>query len=278
MKVYTVFAFTHGNLGGNAAGVCLLDDGIDAREMLRIAAEVGYSETAFVRRLSESRFHIDYFTPTEQVELCGHATIASFFFLKESVGLCDGNYRLSTRSYDLTVTIEGDIIHMEQPKAIFGRGVPSDEIALSLGISESELLENPKIRAVSTGIMDLMVGVDSRDTLKRIIPDFDRIRKISERYEVGGYHVYALTEGDYTAYVRNFAPILGIDEESATGTSNCALSALLRENGRVEDVFRFHQGMWMNAPSDIITKYDSDKDSYWVGGSGKIDQALTFKF
>ena len=90
MELYTVDAFTDVPLGGNPAGVALFQDKLpDEAEMRRVAAQVGYSETAFLRRIAPDRFEVRYFTPVEDVALCGHATVGSFSLLLQK-GLIEG--------------------------------------------------------------------------------------------------------------------------------------------------------------------------------------------
>ena len=104
MRYYIVDAFTDRPLGGNPAGVVLLGEEAfpDESLMIKVAAELRYSETAFVRRLSATEYHLRYFTPKAEVELCGHATIASFSLLYK-LGLAEGRCLCHTLAGDLVV-------------------------------------------------------------------------------------------------------------------------------------------------------------------------------
>ena len=104
MRYYIVDAFTDRPFGGNPAGVVLLgnDDFPDEGLMLQVAAELRYSETAFVRRLSATEYHMRYFTPAAEVELCGHATVATFALLHR-LGMADGRCLCHTLAGDLAV-------------------------------------------------------------------------------------------------------------------------------------------------------------------------------
>ena len=90
--VYRINAFTDNNNGGNPAGVVLDSDSYTAEEMLKIASEVGYSETAFVMRSTQADFKVRFFTPVSEVDLCGHATVATFNLLRDLGVISIGNY------------------------------------------------------------------------------------------------------------------------------------------------------------------------------------------
>lgn len=275
MKVETVFGLSDGDKGGNRAGICLNEHPVSNAVMQKIANSIGYAETAFLQILSPETIYIDFFTPEEKVPICGHATIAAFHWLKEIGMLTNGNYKLKTEDFSLNVIVTTNQIMMEQPKARIGDHVPFHEIAKTLGISLSSCHPSLTPQIVSTGIDDILIGVDTIDTLKSINPDHIGISELCKKFGAQGFHVFAPTEKSHIYYVRNFAPLLGIPEESATGTSNCALSAYLHLHGHHEACFIFKQGMWMDEPSEIVTQFDLERESYWVGGLGRVDQTIS---
>jgi PhzF family phenazine biosynthesis protein len=270
MKVYTVNAFSKGQSGGNKAGVCVLERSISKLEKLSVAKAVGYSETAFIDIIDHQTVYIDYFTPTEEVDLCGHATIASFYYLRHLNLISDGLYLLKTSLYELSIQVKGSFVVMEQPPAKFGNKIPSKELAFSLGVLAEEFDQNDYAQIVSTGIEDIIIGVKGTDQLRSIIPDDNEIIHVCQTSGAYGYHVFCPAEERGHYYVRNFAPLLGIKEESATGTANCALSAYLRDRGNTLMEFTFYQGMWMGEDSIIKTLYNETTKSFWVGGSGYL--------
>ena len=115
MDLYIADGFTTQRFSGNPAGVALLgDEAFPAEEWMRaLAGELKHSETAFVRRTGEREFHIRYFTPAEEVELCGHATIASFTVLRETGEIKPGVYALHTLSGDLEIEVGEDSVWMD---------------------------------------------------------------------------------------------------------------------------------------------------------------------
>ena len=144
-------------------------------------------------------------------------------------------------------------------------------VANSLGILEGDLLENYPVQKVSTGLLDILVPVKSLQVLSSLKPDFEQIKTISQKNQVVGYHVFTFDTGDEnTLRVRNFAPLYGIDKESATGTSNGALMAYLkRYHQGTKDKLYFEQGYEMDLPSQIGAYIEED-GRVFVGGKGVI--------
>ena len=122
MKFYIVDAFTETLFGGNPAGVVILPDGADFPSdevMVKTAAELRYSETAFIRRLNEREFNIRYFTPAAEVELCGHATIGSFKALLDGGHIKDNSrYMNHTLSGDLNIDVRDGFVLMDMASPV----------------------------------------------------------------------------------------------------------------------------------------------------------------
>jgi len=298
MKFYIVDAFTDTLFGGNPAGVVILDDGTDfpeEKQMLLTAAELRYSETAFVKTLGNGGFHTRYFTPTDEVDLCGHATIAAFTVLLSLGKVKPGVDCLNrTLAGDLWIRNEGGRIMMDMasPQEL---GQISEPEALSelygvLGLTIETVCtkdlngENVTLLPfiISTGLPDIILPVSSPAILAQIRPDDEALTALSSKYSVVGVHAFALADyasqvgcgEDVTAFCRNFAPLYGIPEEAATGTSNGALTYYLYLNGLLVPGERssFVQGREMNRPSRIESLLEL-KDAaltIQVGGTGVI--------
>ena len=289
MKFYIVDAFTETTFGGNPAGVVILPEGADFPSdevMVKTAAELRYSETAFIKKLGEKEFQIRYFTPAAEVDLCGHAPIGSFKALLYG-GYIEDNavYMNHTLSGDLNIVVKDGFILMDMAAP-----VKINEIACEEGLAELYTImgldyADQKAKGVtllpqmiSTGLPDIMMPVASQADLAAIAPDFPALSKLSERYEVVGVHAFTLDNaGDEvpaTCHVRNFAPLYDIDEEAATGTSNGALTYYGYLNGFVKggDDCRFVQGEAMDRPSVILSHIEADADTckIQVGGTGVI--------
>ena len=268
MKFQIVDAFTDQIFGGNPAGVVLLPEGADfpADETMRqTAAELRYSETAFIKPLGADRFQIRYFTPAAEVELCGHATIGSFHALRDMGLVADGNrYINETLSGTLEIVVDKDAILMDmaKPQAFESLDTPEQlaELYRVMGLSHKDqgaVAEKAELsllpRKVSTGLTDIMMPVASEAELEKIAPDFPALTELSRKYNVVGVHAFTVNTADGLIHARNFAPLYDIDEEAATGTSNGALVYYLYLNGLValDKVYTVVQGEKMGRPSRI---------------------------
>jgi len=291
--VYIVNAFTSCGKGGNGAGVVIDSTALTSLEMQAIAKKVGLSETAFVIKAQSSDYdyEVKFFTPTTEVDLCGHATIATFYTLAK-LGLIKGNnttVKIKQKTLagilDVELIFNGNNIEtvlMTQAAPIFLFSLEDLEpLCTVLNLSKDEIGLNGfnlKPTAVSTGLSDIMLPVRSLKALKSIKPDFKALANYSNSLNLIGVHAFTLeTENQgSTVSTRNFGPAAGIDEESATGTSNGALAAYLVKNEILpltEDTkIICEQGYYMNNPSEIMAKPEGTLDNIIikVGGSAAI--------
>lgn len=276
-KVYTLNAFAKADNGGNPAGVVLNADALSEHDMQRIAAKVGFSETAFVKKSDNADFKVEFFTPNRQVDLCGHATIAAFYLMVNKGIIIPGKYTQETNAGILNVECRDDgVIYMSQQRPKFYEILDKKDIADSLNISEDEIMDDIPIQIVSTGLKDIFIPVKSLKILYHIKPDLDKVSNISKKWDASGYHIFTLeTECGSTAQCRNFAPLYGIPEEAATGTSTGALSCYLYKYGLITEMnadnLIFEQGYSMKRPSEILASLTiKNKEVYEVkvGGIG----------
>ncbi|MCT4621625.1 MAG: PhzF family phenazine biosynthesis protein [Marinisporobacter sp.] len=267
IKVYTLNSFGNSSNGGNPAGVVLNADTLSDENMQMIAKKVGFSETAFVQKSDVADFKVRFFTPSEEVDLCGHATIACFYVLANKGIITPGKYKQETKAgvLDLEVKKDGTIL-MNQTLPEFLEVIDKKEIADSLNIPIEKIASDLPIQTVSTGLKDILIPIKSLDALLSMQPDFDKITEISKKYNVVGYHAFTLeTKFDSTAHCRNFAPLYDIPEESATGTSNGALSCYLFKYGKVTEENKehliFEQGYSMDQPSEIRASLSTNTEN-----------------
>lgn len=260
MKIvaYKINAFAKTEEGGNPAGVVLHADRLLEDEMKKIAGILGFSETAFVMKSNTADYKVRFFTPTEEVDLCGHATIGTFSALLIKGHLKPGTYTQETKAGILTVEVKEDAtIMMNQTLPQFCEIIDVEEVADSLNTSMTTIRKDLPVQIVSTGLRDILIPVKSMDILNGIKPDFDKITQVSRKYKAVGYHLFCLESLNHSnAYCRNFAPLYHIPEESATGTSNGALACYLLNHGVVSsdscEHMIFEQGYSMNLPSEIV--------------------------
>ena len=257
IKVYTMDSFAKTQGGGNPAAIVLNADALTEAQMQRLAEIIGFSETAFITASAKADFHIRFFTPVEEVDLCGHATIGAFYLMAEQGIIAPGVYEQETRAGVLKVEVASDyLVMMDQAKPTFYEVIDRAEIAESLNLKGENFLENLQPQIVSTGMRDIMVPLKSLEILRTTVPDMDKVAAVSRKYNVIGYHLFTLETLGGTAHCRNLAPLYGIPEESACGTANGALSSYLAHHkkiseGQAEKII-IEQGYTMNMPSEIL--------------------------
>lgn len=288
VEIYQVDAFTDKAFGGNPAGLVFDAENLTEEQMQNIAKEMNLSETVFISPIDATTFKTRFFTPSCQVDLCGHATIAGFYTLAK-LGYIDSKgegkkiiYQ-ETRAGRLAVEIiyennEVDKVFMEQatPKRI-GKVDIVDELLLAMGIKEGDLgvLDNkiqPEI--ISTGLPDIILPINSKAVLDNLNIDMRLLIEISKKLDVTGVHAFYLPNlNSGKVYTRNFAPLVGIDEEAATGTSNGALIYFLKTKKLInEENIISYQGESLGRPSEIhcSIKEENGKMVVRVGGKAKI--------
>ncbi len=216
-------AFTDRPFAGNPAAVCLLNDECDSLWMQAVAAEMNLSETAFVRPCSEG-FELRWFTPAIEVELCGHATLASAHALwQERVVAGDAPIHFHTQSGTLICKQQGELIELDFPATPITPADSSEELCAALGVNAS---------FVGQSQFDRLVLVDSEQLVHSLQPDFARLRKLPIR----GVSVTSVADDSRFDFVsRFFAPGAGIDEDPVTGSAHCALGPFWSERlGKTE--------------------------------------------
>ena len=212
LTIFQVDAFTDKPFSGNPAGVCVLPGPQDDRWMQNVAREMNLSETAFLLRQTDG-YNLRWFTPAVEVELCGHATLASAHRLWEAGYLEAGEQaRFHTLSGLLTAERRGDWIEMNFPAK------PEEPASAPPGLIEA--LGVPA-KYIGKSHFDYLVEVDSEEIVRNTKPDFTLLAKIPVR----GVIVTSLaSSGDYDFVSRFFAPQVGINEDPVTGSAHCCLS------------------------------------------------------
>ena len=214
LTITQVDAFTETPFAGNSAAVCVLPEAREASWMQSVAREMNLSETAFLLRQADG-YQLRWFTPAMEVDLCGHATLASAHALWESGHLPpDAQARFHTRSGLLTAQRNGDWIEMDFPAKPEQPAPAPDGLAEGLGAS-------PKY--VGKNAFDYIVELDSEDTVRRLQPNFALLEKIPVRGVI-----VTSRAADYDFISRFFAPAAGINEDPVTGSAHCCLGPFWR--------------------------------------------------
>ena len=211
-----VDAFTDSAFGGNPAAVCALPTERPDRWMQQVAQEMNLSETAFFYPEADG-YRLRWFTPTVEVALCGHATLATCHVLWSEGHLPpDQDARFYTRSGVLTARRLGDWIELNFP-ANPSHGIPVPAgLAEALGATPTAVVENS---------LGYLVELESAAVVRNLKPDFAALRQ----FPVHGVIVTSVGDAPYDFVSRFFAPAIGIDEDPVTGAAHCCLSPYWRE-------------------------------------------------
>ena len=210
-RIVQVDAFADRPFSGNPAAVCLLDGPRDDSWMQNVALEMNLSETAFLIPEGD-HYHLRWFTPTVEVDLCGHATLASAHVLWEEGHLPAGSVaRFRTRSGMLSASKVGDWITLDFPATPVGPAFDLEAVSRALGVP---------VLACREGRADVLAEVGSESTVRGLSPDFGLLGAIEAR----GIIVTARSDSpDFDFVSRFFAPRCGIPEDPVTGSAHCLL-------------------------------------------------------
>jgi len=264
MTSYTVqklSAFSDGNSGGNPAGVVIDETLPEADRMQKIAADVGFSETAFAARENDL-WRVRYFSPESEVPFCGHATIALGAALAEQNGA--GEYRLKLNNAEITVSGEksGDLFKaaLQSPPTKSAPADPSlvTEILDLFGYCKDDLDPAIPPALIEAGATHVIVALNNRETLARMSYDLDKGRELMNRHKLVTI-AFVYSETPQKFHVRNAFASGGVLEDPATGAAAAAMAGYLRDikwphNGAVALI----QGEDMGARSVIEMQISSD--------------------
>jgi PhzF family phenazine biosynthesis protein len=211
VRIVTVDAFTAKPYAGNPAAVCVLPEARPDEWMRNVAREMNLSETAFLVPKGDV-FHLRWLTPAIEVDLCGHATVASAHVLWEDGHLPAGvQAKFDTRSGRLTADRRGDWIELDFPAKIAAAAEAPPNLLASLGLEKAVW--------VGKNAFDYLVEVDSEETLRSLKPNHSELRKEPVR----GVIVTSRGSGEFDFVSRFFAPGAGVDEDPVTGSAHVAL-------------------------------------------------------
>lgn len=214
IKLYQVDAFTSTLFSGNPAAVCVLDSWIDDKLMQNIGSENNLAETAFLVPRGKD-YEIRWFTPSIEVDLCGHATLASAFVLFDVLGYSGSTIKFhSLRSGLLTVTKKDDLLMMD---------FPTDDLELLSEEQNAKIEGCIGLKPIETykGKTDFITVIEKESDLKNLQPDLHEVSKLK------GRGLVVTAKGDDVDFVsRFFAPQTGIPEDPVTGSSHTSLLPL----------------------------------------------------
>ncbi|MCT2535152.1 PhzF family phenazine biosynthesis protein [Aquibacillus koreensis] len=288
IPVYHVDAFTDQAFGGNPAGVVPEASDLTEKEMQNIASELNLSETAFLYHSDspDADYRIRYFTPAEEIDFCGHATIATAWILATK-------YAWADRTNQVVLQTNGGLVPVKWVKehgrltAVSMTQLPPKTndivedptaIASLLGIKPSDLDEQFPIKMSNTGVWHLLVPVKTRVAIDKAQPKLNELANMNKRYNISTTHLFTFNTDDKNLdlYTRDFCPAIGIKEDPVTGAANGALAGYLYLEG-VLDATKTHalmigQGHAMNRPGflSVTVTPQEDYPRIEVAGSAVI--------
>ncbi|MER6830541.1 PhzF family phenazine biosynthesis isomerase [Streptosporangium sp. NPDC000563] len=279
MEILRYTAFTHDPEGGNPAGIVLDAAGLSDAEMLAVAAEVGYSETAFLTARDDERraFTVRYFAPSAEVAFCGHATIATSVALAERLGI--GRLAFDTRAGEIVVDTEivDDALRATLTSVpTYSRPVAEDaleEALTALGWSRDDLDPAFPPHVAFGGVDHLMIAAASRERLADLDYDYERLKAVMTREGWTTANLF-WRESDERFHARNPFPVGGVVEDPATGAAAAAFGGYLRVLGTGSSEFTVIQGVDMGRPSTLKVSIASvDGRSRVSGGAVAMETA-----
>lgn len=274
MSVLRYSAFTDEGAGGNPAGIVLDAHGLSDEDMLTIAAEVGYSETAFVRPRGDGGRVVDvrFFSSQAEVPFCGHATIATAVALAEREG--PGELVFAVPSGDVPVLTrreaDGSITATLTSVAPRVYDVPPAELERALALlrwSSEDLDPALPPRFAYAGVHHLVLAAASRARIADLDYDFDGLKAFMLEHDLTTIDLVWRAD-PLTFHARNPFPVGGVFEDPATGAAAAALGAYLRELGEIEPPARLtiFQGEDMGRPSRLLVDVEPDRAEIQVTG------------
>lgn len=268
IQVYHVDAFTNKSFGGNTAGVVPKAEGLTKVEMQKIARELNLSETAFLMPPTDENndFRVRYFTPSEEVNFCGHATVglawimaleyewikkATQIKLETNIGIVPIEWSIKDGE------LNGIIMTQVSPK-IKDIKVQLDTICRLVGIQAEDIDNRFPIKLAYTGNWHLLVPVKSSKAIDNAMPLLGELADLNRKYNITTTHLFTFDSFDesYKLYTRDFAPAIGIPEDPVTGAANGALAGylVLQEiiDPSINHEFKVAQGHAIDRPGELI--------------------------
>jgi len=272
--VYQIDAFTKQPFNGNSAAIVMTDD-LTNEEMQSIAKEMNLSETAFISSSNKADYKLKWFTPAIEVELCGHATIASLHYLAErNIIQRKSSVTFETLTGLIECRVDDDKYYMKLPVPDFKKFEGKyDEIIYVLGIEQNDLDDKYPIILQNNG--NLFIYIKSLEAVKKLKPNFKELVQLTKQNgEFGEVTVFSLEtfEKENDAHLRFFAPYYGIDEDPVTGSANGPLLLVLRKLDLIDSdtenkIFKFEQGDFLGRKGRVNVSYSPDKNELMIAGN-----------
>lgn len=277
--MYLASAFADKPFTGNSTGIIIAPDGLSDEEMQNIASDLNQSVNVFIKGIDTDRYITRFFTPEKEIELCGHATIATFFALAQNEyikPIREGLKKINQDTKRGKISVE-ILYENYKPKRVFlilplvdhSYDVDIESVCKALNLKEEDIGIGDKLlkpQKISTGLCDIIVPVKSKEILSKINLNEEYAYELSKREEIISLNVISTEDGEHIEQ-RTFSPIIGVKEESGSGTSTAATYFYLMKNNLLStDEIKLSQGSYLKRESKVTAKYCNDRDMVKVGG------------
>ncbi|WP_025115241.1 PhzF family phenazine biosynthesis protein [Lysinibacillus fusiformis] len=238
VEFFYVDAFTTETFGGNPAGVIPNAENLTDEDMQKIANELNLSETAFLLPTSnaDANYKIKYFTPTKEVDFCGHATLGTAWLMATKYNWMDKDDKIVFESNIGLIPVKWLMENNQLTRVSMTQVRPQVKsidispavVANLVGIHETDIDDRYPIKIANTGVPHLMVPVKTRQAIDQAEPKLNELKKMNNDFNISTTHLFTFdTNGQFDIYTRDFCPNIGIDEDPVTGAANGALGGYL---------------------------------------------------
>ncbi|MCE4045600.1 PhzF family phenazine biosynthesis protein [Lysinibacillus fusiformis] len=283
IEFFYVDAFTTETFGGNPAGVIPNAENLTDEDMQKIANELNLSETAFLLPTSnaDANYKIRYFTPTKEVDFCGHATLGTAWLMATKYNWIDKDDKIVFESNIGLIPVKWLMENNQLTRVSMTQVRPHVKsidispavVANLVGIHETEIDDRYPIKIANTGVPHLMVPVKTRQAIDQAEPNLNELKKMNNDFNISTTHLFTFdTNGQFDIYTRDFCPNIGIDEDPVTGAANGALGGYLYLENILAQQERHQlmigQGHTINRPGILYVTITPDAENAVIEVAG----------
>ncbi len=283
IEFFYVDAFTTETFGGNPAGVIPNAENLTDEDMQKIANELNLSETAFLLPTSnaDANYKIRYFTPTKEVDFCGHATLGTAWLMATKYNWMDKDDKIVFESNIGLIPVKWLMENNQLTRVSMTQVRPQVKsidispavVADLVGIHETDLDDRYPIKIANTGVPHLMVPVKTRQAIDQAEPNLNELKKMNNDFNISTTHLFTFdTNGQFDIYTRDFCPNIGIDEDPVTGAANGALGGYLYLENILAQQERHQlmigQGHTINRPGILYVTITPDAENAVIEVAG----------
>ncbi|QDZ99181.1 PhzF family phenazine biosynthesis protein [Lysinibacillus fusiformis] len=283
IEFFYVDAFTTETFGGNPAGVIPNAENLTDEDMQKMANELNLSETAFLLPTSnaDANYKIRYFTPTKEVDFCGHATLGTAWLMATKYNWIDKDDKIVFESNIGLIPVKWLMENNQLTRVSMTQVRPHVKsidispavVANLVGIHETEIDDRYPIKIANTGVPHLMVPVKTRQAIDQAEPNLNELKKMNNDFNISTTHLFTFdTNGQFDIYTRDFCPNIGIDEDPVTGAANGALGGYLYLENILAQQERHQlmigQGHTINRPGILYVTITPDAETAVIEVAG----------